>query len=68
MSRTLYGLTSFRLVSRRSLVPPLSVRCVEFACAAFETVSAYGTVGLSLGIPTVRRLRIPGLFRLSNSP
>jgi len=28
---------------------------------AFETVSAYGTVGLSLGIPTVRRCTIPDL-------
>jgi hypothetical protein len=39
------------------LFPP--PRCVDFTFAVFETVSAYGSVGLSLGIPTVRRYAFP---------
>ena len=41
---------------------PRFLHLVEFTCAAFETVSAYGTVGLSFGIPTVRPRAFP-VFR-----
>ena len=41
-------------LSKRIPLPLLPDSCIDFACEAFETVSAYGTVGLSLGIPIVR--------------
>lgn len=37
-----------------------------FVCEVFEMVSAYGTVGLSLGIPTVPISRLPCHFALTD--
>ena len=34
------------------------VICSLLACSVFELVSAYGTVGLSLGIPDVGHIRL----------
>ena len=51
------GSTYFPSVSARSLWEYGNV--LTLVCEVFETVSAYGTVGLSLGIPTVR---VPSLF------